>query len=237
MTILRRGDVTLRPLTLNDAPRLRAIVDETTWAGNSSPLPTTDEQMREHLKPLIESPAVEAYAVELDGRFVGRTTLYDIVPGLRCEIGNTIYARDVWGGVVNPTAKLLLFDRAFDELGMHRVALRCDSRNTRSHRAIARLGARFEGTLRGFRPAADGSIADVDYFSVLRDEWPCVRKGLERRVSGEKPAGEPHQSPQELSPQEARKLRWQELREQMHRNPPDEEYFREAEEWLGFGQD
>ena len=177
--------VRLRPLSSQDAPSLRSIVDVEMWAGNQAPLPPDDRAMSEHLDAMIQSPTVLGFAVELEGRLVGRTTLYDIVPNLRCEIGSTIYAREVWGGVVNPTAKLLLLAHAFEELGMHRVALRCDSRNTRSHRAIARLGARYEGTLRGFRPAADGTICDVDYFSVLRHEWPAVRDGLLRRVGAD----------------------------------------------------
>jgi RimJ/RimL family protein N-acetyltransferase len=139
--------------------------------------------MAAQLRSIIENPATLAFAVELRGRFVGRTTLYDLVPGLKTEIGNTIYAREVWGGEVNPAAKLLLFEHAFEVLGLQRVALRCDHRNTRSHRAILRLGATFEGTLRRFRPAADGTIADIDYFSVLREEWPAVRAGLEQRLS------------------------------------------------------
>lgn len=180
--VLSRGPVTLRPLRVDDAPALRALVDEGSWAGMSSPLPADDQQMAEHLAAMVATPTALAFAVELDGGLVGRTSLYDLVSGLRVEVGNTIYARRVWGSTVNPSAKLLLFTHAFDELGMRRVALRCDSRNARSHAAIERLGARFEGTLRSFRPSADGSIADVDYFSVLADEWPSVRAGLERRL-------------------------------------------------------
>lgn len=181
---LRRGDITLRPLTLDDAPRLRAVVDRDSWAGMSAPLPETDAAMADALASLIDGADTLAFAVEQGDRFVGRTTFYDLVPGLRTEIGNTIYAREVWGTSVNPTAKLLLFAHAFDVLGLGRVALRCDHRNTRSHAAISRLGARYEGTLRRFRPAADGTIADVDYFSVLREEWPAVREGLEARLAG-----------------------------------------------------
>lgn len=184
MTVLTCGPVTLRPLLLDDAPGMRAIVDPQTWAGMSAPFPDTNEQMREHLGELIERSAMEAYAVELDGRLVGRTTLYDIIEGLRCEIGYTIFSRHVWGSLVNPSTKLLLFTRAFEELRVHRVALRCDSRNSRSQRAIARLGASYEGRLRGFRRAADGTIVDIDYFSVLRDEWASVRAGLEQRIAG-----------------------------------------------------
>jgi hypothetical protein len=33
-------------------------------------------------------------------------------------------------------------------------------------------------------------VADVDYFSVLREEWPQVRAGLEQRLEGwQRPAG------------------------------------------------
>ncbi len=181
---LSRGAITLRPLTVDDAAALRGVVDQDTWAGMSVALPSTDEAMAEHLGPLIERSGTLAFAVEKDGHFVGRTTFYDLVSGLRVEIGNTIYARDVWGSDVNPTAKILMFGHAFDQLGVGRVALRCDHRNARSHRAIERLGAVFEGTLRHFRPAADGTVADVDYFSVLRDEWPDVRDGLEARLTG-----------------------------------------------------
>lgn len=182
-TTLRHGDVTLRPLAVTDAPALRAIVDADAWAGMSSPLPATDTAMAEQLATIVATPRDLAFAVERAGRFVGRTTLYDLTPGLKAEIGNTIYARDVWGSDLNPTAKLLLFEHGFDVLGLQRIALRCDHRNVRSHRAILRLGATFEGTLRRFRPAADGTIADIDYFSVLLQEWPTVRAGLEERLA------------------------------------------------------
>ncbi len=157
-------------------------MDADTWAGMSTPLPSDDDSMATHLGDLLSQPGNLAFAVDLDGRLVGRTTFYDLVSGLRVEIGNTVYARGVWGTLVNPAAKLLLFGHAFDELGVGRVALRCDHRNIRSKRAIARLGASFEGTLRRFRPSADGTVADVDYFSVLREEWADVRSGLQLRL-------------------------------------------------------
>lgn len=62
-------------------------------------------------------------------------------------------------------------------------ALRCDARNERSARAIERLGATREGRLRRHRIAPDGSVGDTLYFSILREEWPAVRAGLERRLS------------------------------------------------------
>ena len=137
--VLTRGDLTLRPLTPDDGPALRELVDAAMWAGNSAPLPVDGAAMSAHLAELSEREGTFAFAVEQGGELVGRTSLYDLVPGLRVEVGHTVYARRVWGTSVNPGCKLLLFGHAFEEWALERVALRCDHRNARSHAAIARL--------------------------------------------------------------------------------------------------
>lgn len=180
--ILTRGSVRLRPLVPEDAAALLALVDEKIWAGMSTPLPRTEQEMTVHLTELTGQPALLGFAVEHDGHVVGRTSFYDLVPGLRVDIGHTFYARELWGTTLNPTVKLLLLDHAFDSLGVARVALRCDSRNQRSRRAILRLGATYEGTLRKFRYAADGTVADAAYFSIIAEEYPAVREGLLARI-------------------------------------------------------
>jgi N-acetyltransferase len=69
---------------------------------------------------------------------------------------------------------------AFEDLGAIRVCFKTDRRNVRSQRAIERLGARYEGTLRSHRICIDGWIRDSVYFSIVAEEWPAVRKRLER---------------------------------------------------------
>lgn len=179
---LNHGPVRLRPLTLDDAEALHGLLNPQMWTGMADPFPETPEALNALHRPMLNADSVLAFTVEHDGEVVGRTVYYDLVPGLRVEVGSTFLAPAAWGTVVNPTMKYLMFRHAFDKLGLRRVALRCDSRNSRSHRAIAKLGAQFEGTLRNFRPAADGSLADVDYFSILPEEWPAVREGLLARI-------------------------------------------------------
>lgn len=128
------------------------MVDDQAWSGMSCPLPESDSAMAAHLEPQLDDPSMLPFAVEQTGRFVGRTSFYDLVPNVRVDIGHTIYARDVWGSHVNPRAKLLLLTSACDQFQVERVGMCCDHRNTRSHRAIAHLGATFEGTLRRVRP-------------------------------------------------------------------------------------
>lgn len=87
------------------------------------------------------------------------------------------------GGAVNPEAKLLLMARAFEVLGAGRVQFKVDARNARSLRAMHKLGAVQEGTLRQYQVVSGGYARDSVVFSVLRSEWPAVRAGLEARVA------------------------------------------------------
>ena len=121
----------------------------------------------------------------LDGAVVGTTRYMVNVPAhARVEIGWTWYIREAQGTEVNPEAKLLLMANAFEEAGYNRVELKTDSRNMRSRAAILKLGAKEEGILRAQIWMPRGYWRDTVYFSVLRDEWPAVKKGLQDRLSG-----------------------------------------------------
>jgi len=128
--------------------------------------------------------AVRLVGGENDGLLVGTSTLGDFELELEhAHIGWTAYDPRVWGTAVNAEAKLLLLGTAFDS-GFGRVKLQADVRNERSRAAIAKLGATFEGIVRRDRPRADGSWRDSAIFSVIVEEWPEVRAGLEARLAG-----------------------------------------------------
>src|SRR6476661_9883701 len=113
------------------------------------------------------------------GTVVGTTSLGDIdVVNERAHLGWTLYGSRWWGTAVNPECKLLLLGHAFD-LGFGRVKIQTDAVNQRSQAAIAKLGATREGVLRRHTRRADGTFRDTVVFSILRDEWPAVRAGLE----------------------------------------------------------
>ena len=63
-----------------------------------------------------------------------------------------------------------------------RVQLKTDGRNKQSQAAIAKLGAKYEGTLRKHVIMPDGFIRDTVMFSVIAEEWPAVKAGLEQRL-------------------------------------------------------
>lgn len=118
-------------------------------------------------------------------RYVGMTRYLNIEAAHRkLEIGSTWYEPSVWAGMVNPECKLLLMRHAFEVLKFNRVEYKTDLRNGRSRAAILKLGARQEGILRKHMVMADGHVRDSVYFSVIDEEWPEVKAGLERRLGG-----------------------------------------------------
>jgi RimJ/RimL family protein N-acetyltransferase len=116
-------------------------------------------------------------------RHVGMTRYLNIEEAHRkLEIGSTWYEPAVWAGVVNPECKYLLMRHAFETLKFNRVEYKTDARNARSRAAILKLGARQEGIFRKHMIMADGHVRDSVYFSVVDDEWPAVKAGLEKRL-------------------------------------------------------
>jgi RimJ/RimL family protein N-acetyltransferase len=117
------------------------------------------------------------------GGFVGSTSYLAFVPAhRRVEIGWTWYAKRVWAGAVNPSCKRMLLAHGFETLELNRVELKADARNARSCKAMERFGAKFEGVHRSHMVRPDGRLRDTAWFSVIREEWPAVRDGLDARL-------------------------------------------------------
>lgn len=118
------------------------------------------------------------------GKLAGATRYMEIRPAHRgLEIGGTWYGTEYQRTQVNTEAKYLLLRHAFETLGCIRVQFKADSRNERSLKAIERIGARWEGTLRNHMLLEGGLIRDSVYFSVIEAEWPAVKLRLEEMMN------------------------------------------------------
>ncbi len=109
------------------------------------------------------------------------------------EIGWTWLAGSAQRTGINVEAKLLLLGHAFEELGVARVDIKTDARNERSRRAIAGLGAQFEGVLRSWSeswaPGEEGRLRDSAMYSVVAGEWQVCKEHLQQKLAGFAGAG------------------------------------------------
>lgn len=132
-----------------------------------------------------------AYSVRLaadgplgtSGTLVGTSSLWEAnLSNESIHLGSTLYGRRWWGTHVNPEAKLLLLEHCFEVCGYGRVKIQTDVLNVRSQAAISKLGAVREGVIRRDMKREDGSFRDSVVFSILKDEWPVAKIGLQRRL-------------------------------------------------------
>ena len=135
-----------------------------------------DGQAKGHMLPWVVRELAS-------GMVAGSTRYHDVVAAIdRVEIGYTWYAQSWQRSHVNTACKLLLFGHAFDTLGCKVVGLRTDNFNFRSQKAIEALGAKKDGVLRRHQARRDGSVRDSVMYSIVKEEWPDVRRHLELRL-------------------------------------------------------
>lgn len=195
--VLEGRFVRLEPFTPEHLPGLwRALGHPEVFAGGygggPAGLPADEAAFAEWAPRSMPHEAGNTYVARLvagpdAGEIVGASTLTDFdLVNEQAHIGYTGWHPAVWASAVNPEAKLLMLAEAFDH-GFGRVRLQADARNERSRGAILKLGATFEGVLRRDKPRADGSWRDTAVYSILVDEWPAVRAGLEARLADAEP--------------------------------------------------
>lgn len=183
---LALGNVSITPVTEADKDGLRAAANsEETWAWYT--FRADGEYFDTDFWPgYFESfdPNKEIhFVVRLNDTIVGSTCFLAIEPShKRVEIGGTWYHADARGGIVNPSCKYLLIQRAFD-WGAQRLELKTDRNNTRSRAAMEKLGCQYEGTLRNHMYLYDGRVRDTVYYSMLPEEWPNAKLKLEERIA------------------------------------------------------
>lgn len=184
--VLENRFVRLEPFTEDHREDLRAAcdADQAIWT-DLYPYSMAGEHFDPvwaRMKTDLATGKSMQWAVVVGGRCIGITCYsnYDL-PNGALEIGGTYYHPAYRGGSTNPSAKRLLMGDAFQS-GARRVGFRVDAANARSRAAVTKLGASLEGILRQDRVTWTGRVRDTCIFSVLKDEWPEVRDGLDARL-------------------------------------------------------
>jgi RimJ/RimL family protein N-acetyltransferase len=183
--ILENDRIKLRPLIADDYNNLLPIAIRNEKLLQYSPQQVNSE---DKLKAYID----QAIRQRLEGsrfpfisfdkkaqEYSGSTSYLNISnDNERLEIGATWIGKDFQGTGLNKEQKRLMIGYAFDTLGMRRVELKTDARNLQSQKAMLKIGATQEGTLRSHTVMEDGFRRDTVYFSILKDEWPSIKKNI-----------------------------------------------------------
>ena len=122
------------------------------------------------------------YAVRMasGGKAYGQICFLDIQPenGV-IEIGAIWFGLTLRRTRTATESMYLMLRYAMDDLGYRRMQWRCKALNAASRAAARRLGFRFEGIFHNHM-IFKGRNRDTAWYSILDDEWPEVRKILER---------------------------------------------------------
>lgn len=185
---LEGAHVRLMPLNLQHLEGLCAVgLDEDLWKWVPSRV-LDRQQMQGYLELALDEQqrglSVPFTTTLKDGgQIVGCTRYANIsVKDGRLEIGWTWIGKPWQRSAVNTEAKYLMLRHAFETLGCTRVELKTDGLNEKSRAAIQRIGAKQDGILRKHTLTYSGRIRDTVYFSILDDEWPAVKAGLETKL-------------------------------------------------------
>ncbi len=184
--------VSLQPLRESHADAMvNAAADGKLWELWFTSVPNADTVASYISFALSEKAAGRAmpFVVVLKetGQIIGSTRYCNAEPASkRVEIGYTWYARSYQKSAVNTECKRLLLTHAFEELDAMAVEFRTHWHNHPSRAAIARLGAKQDGVLRNHRRDADGCYRDTVVFSIINQEWPTVKKGLQFKLNRHK---------------------------------------------------
>ncbi len=188
---LANAHVRLEPLRPEHGPDLFEIgQDEATWRYMPSPAFASTVDAARWISGMLNEVLAGTrvcYVIRrlADDSVAGSTSLYDFrAPERALEIGYTWHAPAVCRTEVNTATKLLLLTHCFETLHCRRVQLKTDGRNLTSQRAIERLGATREGTLRRHMVVHGTYQRDTVFYSILPEEWPPIKERLTARLNG-----------------------------------------------------
>lgn len=188
--ILEGRHVRLEPLTESHLDSLAAIgLDAELWAIALVTLRTRDDMRRyiaAALRQQREGTGIPFVTIErAGGTVVGTTRFLNIeAPHRKAEIGSTWLGAPWRRTAINTEAKYLMLRHAFEVWKLQRVEFKTDVANSRSRNAIVRLGAKEEGIFRKHMVTENGRRRDSIFYSILDDEWPVVKAGLEKKMGG-----------------------------------------------------
>jgi ribosomal-protein-alanine N-acetyltransferase len=168
-------NLTLRYATANDAAGLYEIGsnDEVTQFFSWGPYTNLDQPLA-YIRSLEQKRAtgemLEFLVVHREYGPIGVTGVCELSRRDRRATVGTWFGREWWGTGANFESKALVAALGFEHLGLARLTAWANTTNTRSQKALEKVGFTREGVLRSWHKHGD-VMHDVVAFGMLREEW------------------------------------------------------------------
>lgn len=176
--------ITLLPIKKEHIQEMRRLSsDKDVWTWYTEDLTDPDALESWMMKRLEETERGEkmTYTVQLNetGEVIGATSYghIDWVEG-GIEIGWTWLGKKYIGSGINKHMKFLMLQHAFEIMNIERLELRTDELNIRSRRAMEKIGAQYDGTLRNHRATQGGRRRNTVVYSIIKSEWPGIKSSV-----------------------------------------------------------
>ena len=183
-TTLSDHKIRLIPLDEMHIQEMRGLSnDADIWTWYTEDLTHPDALENWMSNRLVETNQGEkmSYAVQLieTGEIIGSTSYGHISWGEKAlEIGWTWLGKKYIGTGINKHMKFLMLRHAFEEMEIERLELRTDELNARSRKAMEKIGAKHDGTLRSHRTTQGGRRRNTVVYSILKEEWPNIKQTI-----------------------------------------------------------
>lgn len=183
-TELSDDRIALLPITISHIQEMRNLSkDADIWKWYTEDLTNPDALEGWMTKRLEETGRGEkmTYTVKLNetGEIIGSTSFGHIDWIEKdIEIGWTWLGKEYIGSGINKHMKFLMMEHAFDTMGIERLELRTDEKNIRSRKAMEKVGATYDGTLRNHRATQGGRRRNTVIYSIIKSEWPQIKQTI-----------------------------------------------------------
>ena len=178
LKIIVTESILLKQIELSDAADIFKTIDgQRTYLGKW--LPFVDftrniEDSEKYIQSVLEGPSENRgyiFAIHCHGTFAGLVGLKSIDnQNKKAEIGYWLSEPFQKQGIITASVKALM-QFAYDQLNINRIQIKCAVGNIPSKNIPIKLGYRFEGIERAGELLSDGEFADIEVYSILKDEY------------------------------------------------------------------
>lgn len=179
-------EISLRILTLKDAPAIFELVDRNRsflrkflpWVDYNTTVEDSKQFIRERLR-LFKKDLGFSLCIMYQGKIVGTIGLHYIDKGdSKTEIGYWLVKNQQGKGIMHRSCWALI-NYCFTHLKLHRIEIRSAADNIASQRVIKRLGFKKEGVLRD-STLQNKTFQDTIVYSMLSYEFKPNKKRTKR---------------------------------------------------------